>query len=182
MISAPSGAGKTSIVHYLMENIHQLSFSISCTSRKKRDNEIDGRDYYFLSPDEFQKKIESKEFIEWEEVYPNQFYGTLNSEIDRIFDQERIAIFDIDVDGGINIKNKYRQDCLSIFITPPSLLILEQRLRQRGSESEKDLSDRIEKSQQEMKKKHQFDKVILNDDLKDACTKAFDLIIGFINN
>ena len=181
VISAPSGAGKTSIVHYLMKNINQLSFSISCTSRKKRHNEIDGRDYYFLSSGDFKKKIDSNEFIEWEEVYPDQFYGTLCSEVDRIFDQQKTAIFDVDVDGGINIKNKYHEKCLSIFVMPPSISILEQRLRKRGSESDKDLYNRIEKAKQEMKKQTEFDRVILNENLNDACREACVLIKEFMN-
>ena len=180
VISAPSGAGKTSIVHFLLEQIETLSFSVSACSRARRENEIDGIDYHFLGMEEFQKKIKKGDFLEWEEVYKNQYYGTLKSEVERIWMEGKIVIFDLDVIGGINIKNQYPSKCLSIFIMPPSLTVLEERLQKRGSESANSLRKRIIKAEQEIAKSEEFDKVILNDDLSIACMHTMKAIQKFI--
>ena len=180
VISAPSGAGKTSIVHFLLEQIETLSFSVSACSRARRENEIDGIDYHFLGMEEFQKKIKKGDFLEWEEVYKNQYYGTLKSEVERIWMEGKIVIFDLDVIGGINIKNQYPSKCLSIFIMPPSLTVLEERLQKRGSESADSLRKRITKAEREIAKSEEFDKVILNDDFSIACMHTMKAIQKFI--
>ena len=177
VISAPSGAGKTTIVHYLLNNIKQLSFSVSACSREKRAKEIDGVDYHFLGIDGFKKN----NFLEWEEVYENQFYGTLKSEVCRVWNEGKIVIFDVDVVGGMKIKEKYPNECLSIFIMPPSINALRQRLVGRGSESDKTVETRLNKASEEITKKQFFDKVILNDDLESACLEAREIINKFIN-
>jgi guanylate kinase len=182
VISAPSGAGKTSIVHHLLDKMPELEFSISACSRKKRENEIDRKDYYFLKVQEFKNKIKENAFLEWEEVYQNQFYGTLKLEIDRIWKQEKTAIVDVDVIGGVNIKNYYLDQCLSIFIMPPSLETLKNRLIKRASESEKNLQIRLDKAEEEISKKQQFDSIILNDDFELACLEIQALIVKFISN
>ena len=143
VISAPSGAGKTSIVHYLLKNIPELDFSVSACSREKRENETDGEDYYFLGVEGFKNKISENAFLEWEQVYKNQYYGTLSSEIERIWKQEKTVIFDVDVEGGLNIKKQYPIDCLAIFIMPPSVEVLAERLIDRGSESSESLEKGI---------------------------------------
>ena len=181
VISAPSGAGKTSIVHYLLKELPNLCFSISATSRVKRDNEFDGKDYHFLGVEQFKQKIKEDAFLEWEEVYDNQYYGTLKSEIDRIWDIEKTVIFDVDVAGGINIKKQYPSECLSIFIMPPSIEVLKERLKNRGSESEESLAKRLSKAEEEISQNQKFDMVILNDDLQIACTETKEVIINFIH-
>ena len=182
VISAPSGAGKTSIVHYLMKKIPQLSFSISACSREKRNKESDGIDYHFLGAEGFKKKIKEDAFLEWEEVYKNQFYGTLKSELEVISKEGTVLIFDVDVTGGLNIKMKYPKECLAIFIMPPSVEKLRERLSSRGSESEESLKIRMDKAEREISKNNEFDKVILNDNFNIACEEAKDLIINFINS
>ncbi len=182
VISAPSGAGKTSIVHYLLKNMPNLSFSVSACSRKKRENEIEGKDYFFLAIDEFKDRIKKGDFLEWEEVYKDQFYGTLNSELERISNQGKALIFDVDVEGGLNIKKKYPQECLAIFIMPPSISALEKRLRDRGSESDESLQIRISIAEQEILRSNEFDIVILNDDFNIACEEAREVITKFINS
>ena len=181
VISAPSGAGKTSIVHYLLKELPNLCFSISATSRVKRDNEFDGKDYHFLGVEQFKQKIKEDAFLEWEEVYDNQYYGTLKSEIDRIWNIEKTVIFDVDVAGGINIKKQYPSECLSIFIMPPSIEVLKERLKNRGSESEESLAKRLSKAEEEITQNQKFDMVILNDDLQIACTETKEVIINFIH-
>ena len=145
VISAPSGAGKTSIVHYLLSNMPELSFSVSVCSREKRTKEIDGKDYRFLGVDGFKKKIEENAFLEWEEVYENQYYGTLKSEVKRFWSKGKSVIFDVDVIGGLNIKKQYPKECLSIFIMPPSVDVLRERISNRGSESEEMIEKRLNK-------------------------------------
>ena len=181
VISAPSGAGKTSIVHYLLKELPNLCFSISATSRVKRDNEFDGKDYHFLGVEQFKQKIKEDAFLEWEEVYDNQYYGTLKSEIDRIWNIEKTVIFDVDVAGGINIKKQYPSECLSIFIMPPSIKVLKDRLDNRGSESDESLTKRLAKAEEEISQNQEFDMVILNDDLKTACAEIKEVIINFIH-
>ena len=182
VISAASGSGKTSIVNYLLKNIPELSFSISACSREKRKNEINGKDYYFLEVDEFKNKIKENAFLEWEEVYKNHFYGTLKSELNRIFNQDKAAIFDVDVAGGLNIKKKYFNESLAIFIMPPSIDVLRERLRNRGSESEESLKIRIGNAKKEISRNKEFDVVILNDDFKIACQEIKEVVINFINS
>ena len=182
VISAPSGAGKTSIVHYLLKSIPELSFSVSACSREKRANEINGKDYYFLEVEVFKNKIKSGDFLEWEEVYKDQFYGTLRSEIERISSAGKVAVFDVDVVGGLNIKKEYGQDCLSIFIMPPSIKILKERLCSRGSESKESLQVRLSNAEKELSRNKEFDKVILNDDFDIACDEANQAVEKFINS
>ena len=182
VISAPSGAGKTSIVHHLLKNMLELSFSVSACSREKRDNETHGKDYYFLGVEGFQNKIKEDAFLEWEEVYENQYYGTLKSEIERIWSEGKTVIFDVDVIGGLNIKKQYPKECLSLFIMPPSVDVLRQRLSGRGSESEVKLEMRLAKAEQEISKNQEFDKVILNDDFGIACEETMEIITDFINS
>ena len=180
VISAPSGAGKTSIVHFLLRKIKALSFSISACSRVKRENEKDGKDYHFLGVEGFKSKILEDAFLEWEEVYENQYYGTLKSELERIWSAGKTVIFDVDVVGGLNIKKQYPAECLSIFIMSPSLAVLEARLQERGSESADSLQKRIEKAKGEIARSGEFDKVILNNDFAMACKEVKHLIQTFI--
>ena len=182
VISAPSGAGKTSIVHYLLKKIPKLSFSISACSRGKRENETDGKDYYFLGVDGFKNKIKEDAFLEWEEVYKNQFYGTLKSELERISNEDKAIIFNVDVVGGLNIKKQYHKECLAIFIMPPSLAVLKERLSGRGSESEESLQIRMGIVEQEISRNNEFDIVILNDDFNIACEETKEVIINFISS
>lgn len=181
IFSAPSGSGKTTIVRHLLKTIPGLEFSISATSRKIRANEADGRDYYFLSPEEFRKKIENKEFIEWEEVYPDQFYGTLKKEVDRIRNLNHHVVFDVDVIGGLNIKKQFGSDALSVFIHTPSMEELEKRLRGRSTEDEASLKKRLEKVRQELSYATQFDTVLVNDKLEVALMEAEKIVIKFIS-
>jgi guanylate kinase len=180
VISAPSGAGKTSIVHFLLSQIDSLSFSVSACSRLRRENETDGIDYHFLAAEQFQKEIKENAFLEWEEVYENQYYGTLKSEVEKIWQKGKTVIFDVDVEGGINIKKQYPTECLSIFIMPPSLAVLEERLQSRGSESAESLQKRVIKAKGEIAKSEEFDKIILNDDFEVACMETMEVIQTFI--
>jgi guanylate kinase len=182
VISAPSGAGKTSIVHQLLKFIPELSFSVSASSRERRGNEVDGKDYYFLGVEGFQKKIKEDAFLEWEQVYENQYYGTLKSEIKRIWSEGKIVIFDVDVLGGLNIKKQYPKECLSIFIMPPSIEVLAERLIGRGSESDESVKKRLDKAEEETSKRGQFDTIILNDDFEIACRQTKEIITNFINS
>ena len=182
VISAPSGAGKTSIVHHLLEQMPALSFSVSACSREKRDNETEGEDYYFLGVEGFKNKIEEDAFLEWEQVYENQYYGTLKSEVESIWEAGKTVIFDVDVVGGLNIKNQYPENCLSIFIMPPSIEVLRERLAGRGSESEESLQKRITKAAAEIARNQEFDKVVLNDDFQLACEEVKQLITKFISS
>ena len=180
VISAPSGAGKTSIIHQLLKNITELSFSVSASSREKRDNEVHAKDYYFLGIEGFQQKIKEDAFLEWQKVYENQYYGTLKSEVERIWSEGKTVIFDIDVVGGLNIKKQYPKQCLSIFIMPPSLEVLAERLIGRGSESDASVKKRLDKAEEEISRNKQFDTVILNDDFEIACEQAQKVITNFI--
>ena len=182
VISAPSGAGKTSIVHYLLKNMPELAFSVSACSREKRENETHGEDYYFLGVEGFKNKIAENAFLEWEQVYPNQYYGTLTSEIERIWSEGNSVIFDVDVVGGLNIKKQYPTECLSIFIMPPSLEVLQERLIARGSESDKSLKKRLDKAEEEIAKNQEFDSIILNDDFEIACEQTKEVITNFIKS
>jgi len=172
IFTAPSGAGKTTIVRHLLSKYDDAAFSVSATTRVKRDHEVDGRDYYFLSKEDFREKIKQGEFIEWEEVYEGQYYGTLKSEVTRLWDQGKHIVFDIEVKGATNIKELYDNKCLAIFIKPPSLDILIQRLKDRKTESESSLRKRIKRVKQEMTYQNSFDKVIINDLLEVTLKEA----------
>ena len=180
--SAPSGSGKTTIVKYLLQKNLNLEFSISASSREPRKNEIHGRDYYFLSVDEFKDGIEKKEFIEWEEVYKEHFYGTLKTELERIWNAGKHIVFDVDVVGGINLKEIFGTEALSIFIQPPSMKILEQRLRDRSTDPEEKIRDRITKASSEMEYAGRFDVIIVNDILDDAQAEAEKIVSDFLSS
>ncbi len=180
IFSAPSGSGKTTLVHHLLSKPDlKLAFSVSATSRAKRPNETDGKDYYFLSADEFRQRISQNEFIEWEEVYEDQFYGTLRSEIDRIHAEGKTVVFDVDVVGGVNLKKKFGDQALSVFVKPPSIEELENRLRNRSTESEESLKKRVGKAAEEMEFANQFDVILVNDELELAKEKAEALVREF---
>lgn len=181
IFSAPSGSGKTTLVHHLLSKPElKLAFSVSATSRDKRPNEEYGKDYYFLTPDEFRSRIKKSDFLEWEEVYKDQFYGTLRSEIDRIHSEGKTVLFDVDVVGGVNIKKQFGDDALAVFVQPPSIEELERRLRSRSTESEESLAKRVGKAAEELEFSNQFDVVLVNDDLAVAKKEAEKLVADFI--
>jgi len=182
IFSAPSGAGKTTLVKHLLQSGLNLEFSISATSRQKRPEETDGQDYYFMSASAFRKKIELGEFLEWEEVYKDHFYGTLHSEVERIWSNGKHVIFDVDVVGGLNVKKQYRDLALAVFVMPPSPEHLEQRLRIRSTESEGNLKKRLDKAHHELSFADHFDEVLINDDLKKAKNEAVTLAKEFIGH
>ena len=180
IFSAPSGSGKTTLVHHLLSKPEmKLAFSVSATSREKRPNEIHGKDYYFLPADEFKSRISKDDFLEWEEVYTDQFYGTLKSEIDRIHSEGKHVMFDVDVVGGLNIKKQFGDDALAVFVKPPSIKELENRLRSRSTESDESLQKRVGKAAEEMEYANQFDVVLVNDDLETAKAEAEKLVSDF---
>jgi len=180
IITAPSGAGKTSITHYLLQTIPQLSFSVSAATRQPREFEKDKVDYYFISLPEFQQKIQHNESVEWEMVYEGKYYGTLKSELERIWKIKKIPLLDIDIKGAIHVQQQYPQNCLTIFIEPPSVDELKKRLLSRGTETEESLRARISKASYEISFKHSFDKVIVNDELERACREAEESVNEFI--
>jgi len=180
IFSAPSGAGKTTVVRHLLGSRADLAFSVSATTRGPRPGEVDKKDYYFLSVEGFEKHIAADEFVEWEQVYDGLFYGTLKTEVERLWADNKVVLFDVDVAGGINLKKIYGEKALSIFIKPPSLDILENRLRARATESEEKLTERITKARLEMNFEHDFDEVLLNDKLEDTLKKASELCSDFI--
>jgi len=183
VFSAPSGSGKTTIVkHLLQQKELNLEFSISATSRQKRGDEIDAKDYYFLSAKEFKTKIKSEEFLEWEEVYRDNFYGTLKTEVERIWALGKHVIFDIDVSGGLRIKRKFPNETLAIFVKPPSIDELKIRLKKRKTESESRINMRIAKASAELATAPLFDVIVENDDLEKALDQAKNLVSEFINN
>nr|NQU92164.1 guanylate kinase [Bacteroidota bacterium] len=182
IISAPSGSGKTTIVKEILASDLKLKFSISACSREPRQIEKNGRDYYFMTPAEFQIKIKNDEFVEWEEVYPGNYYGTLKSEVQRIWNEGCHAIFDVDVQGGVSIKTLFPNNSLSIFIQPPSVAELEQRLRNRSTESEESLKKRVEKAVYELSFSPKFDLLVVNDKLEDAVKTTYQAIKEFLNS
>ncbi len=181
IFSAPSGAGKTTIVHHLMKiPSFKLAFSVSATSRARRHNEVDGKDYHFLTPDDFLHRAQRGEFLEWEEVYKDQYYGTLKSEIDNIWKAGKNVIFDVDVQGGLNLKKIFGDNALSIFVQPPSIEILNFRLRNRSTESAEKIAMRIQKAASEMKYAPKFDVQLMNDDLHVALSEAERMVGDFL--
>ena len=182
IFSAPSGAGKTTIVKRLLaQHPDKISFSISASTREARVGEVNGKDYYFISKEEFLHRIAKKEFIEFEEVYSGTFYGTLRTEIDRIWGLGKHVIFDIDVEGGLHLKRKFGARALAVFVQPPSLDALAQRLRGRGTDSEEKLKERIEKAEKELGYADRFDIILQNDELEKACAEAEQLLLDFLN-
>jgi guanylate kinase len=183
LFTAPSGAGKTTIVKHLLYTNPQLEFSISaCTRDKRGRSEVNGKDYYFITPEEFRQKIEQDAFVEWEEVYEGAFYGTLKSEIERIWSHGKTAILDVDVKGGLKIKEFYKDQALAIFVKPPSLEVLGQRLQARQTDSASSISSRIFKAKFEMSFEDKFDAIIVNENLEDAFRQAETLVNEFITN
>jgi len=180
IFSAPSGAGKTTIVKHLLQQNLGLEFSISATSRGMRHTETDGKDYYFLSSDEFRKKIENNEFLEWEEVYAGTYYGTLKSEVERIRNNGKHVIFDVDVIGGCNIKKYYGDEALAIFVQPPSVEELQNRLVCRSTDAPEVIEKRVAKAEYELTFANKFDVIVVNDELDKACMKAEQLVLEFI--
>lgn len=180
IFSAPSGAGKTTIVHSLLEKNLGLEFSVSACSRDPRPIEVDGEDYYFLGIDGFKEKIKSDSFIEWEEVYSNSFYGTLRSEIERIWALGKTVIFDVDVIGGLSLKKLFLDDAFAVFVKPPSYEALEQRLRGRKTESEDKIAQRMEKAHKELSFSTEFDVILVNDNLDQAISDAEKMVREFI--
>lgn len=182
LFSAPSGSGKTTIIKQLLSHFDCFEFSISATSRRPRAGEKDGVDYYFLSEEEFKKRAAAGQFLEWEEVYQGTCYGTLKSEIDRIWDNGHVIIFDVDVNGGKNIKKYFGNDALALFVMPPSVEVLEQRLRSRGTETEEAIIKRLGRSATELKESVHFDRTIINDDLNTAVEETRKVVEQYLNN
>jgi guanylate kinase len=180
IFSAPSGAGKTTIVRQLLDKNLNLEFSVSATSRAPRPNELHGRDYYFLTLDEFKTRVAKGEFLEWEEVYPGICYGTLKSEVDRICDVGNNVIFDVDVVGGLNIKKQFGERALAIFVQPPSVNELHIRLKARSTETEEKIAMRIAKAEHELSYASQFDAIVVNENLAEAVNEAEKLVRNFI--
>ena len=183
VFSAPSGSGKTTIVRYLLKQKElNLEFSISATSREKRGKEVDGKDYYFLSFEDFKKRIKNDEFLEWEEVYRDNFYGTLKSEVERIWAMGKHVIFDIDVSGGLRIKRKYPEQTLAVFVKPPSIDELKIRLKKRKTESSDKINMRIAKASAELATAPLFDAIVVNEDLEKALAESYTLVSNFLEN
>jgi guanylate kinase len=180
LFCGPSGSGKTTIVHYLMEKFPAMRFSISATTRPARPNEVHGKDYYFLTPDEFRERIANDEFLEWEEVYADRFYGTLKSEVERILNDDHIALFDVDVEGGLQIRKHFGRQLLDVFVMPPSVDDLHKRLVARATESEDSLFKRLSKAEKEMQYAFRFNHVIVNTILEDAKREAVTLVEQFL--
>jgi guanylate kinase len=182
IFSAPSGAGKTTIVKHLLNAGLNLEFSISAASRKIRSNEVDGKDYYFLTVDEFKNRINANAFLEWEEVYADHFYGTFKSEVERIRNKGNHVIFDVDVIGGLNLKKYFGEEALAVFVVPPHIEELEKRLRGRSTENEVTLKKRLEKAEHELSFADEFDFQLINDNLERAKEQAVQLVKEFIGS
>lgn len=181
IFTAPSGAGKTTIVHHLLNKFpDKLSFSVSAATRSPRANEKSGVDYYFMSVEEFKEKIKQNEFVEWEMVYEGKYYGTLRSDLERIWNSGKTPVLDIDVKGAIHVQQQFPDITLSVFIEPPSVEVLRERLRSRGTETEESLQTRVNKATYEISFKHEFTECIVNDDLQKACRKAEELLRSFL--
>jgi len=180
IFSAPSGSGKTTLVNWLLRQGLNLHFSISATSRPPRSTETDGKDYYFLSAEDFRKKISENAFLEWEEVYADKFYGTLKSEVTRILSEGRNVLFDVDVKGGINIKKHYGEQALSVFVQPPSIEVLRQRLEFRGTDNAEVIRERLEKAAYELTFAPQFDSLVINNDLETAKQECLKKVQAFL--
>lgn len=180
IFTAPSGAGKTTIVRHLLAKYDELDFSVSATTRPMRPHEVDGKDYYFLTAEQFRAKIANQEFVEWEEVYDNQYYGTLRSEVTRLWDEGKHILFDIEVKGATNIKEMYGDKCLAIFVKPPSLDVLVERLKNRKTESDESLRKRITRVKQEMTFENNFDRILVNDLLEVALKEAEFTVEQFV--
>ena len=181
IITAPSGAGKTSITKFLMEQFPVLAFSVSAATRQPRGTEKDGEDYYFISSETFKQKIQNNEFLEWDMVYEGKYYGTLKSEIDRIWSQGKVPVLDIDVKGAIHVQQQFNEGTLSLFIEPPSVAELKNRLQGRGTETEESLTARVNKASYELSLKGHFDKIVINEDLQKACTEASKIVEAFLS-
>ncbi len=181
IITAPSGAGKTSITKHLMQHFPQLAFSVSAATRQARGIEKDGVDYHFISTDDFKQKIQHNEFIEWEMVYEGKYYGTLKSELEKIWQQNKIPVLDIDVKGAIHVQQQFPQTSLSLFIDPPSVSELKKRLQSRGTETAESIAARVNKASYELSFKDHFNKLVVNDNLQKACIEAEMIVFGFIN-
>lgn len=181
IITAPSGAGKTSITRHLLNKYDQLAFSISAATRSPRGKEQHGSDYYFISTEEFQQKIKRNEFVEWEMVYEGKYYGTLRNELERIWQLGKVPMLDVDVKGAIHVQQQFPTTSLSIFIEPPTVDELKNRLLSRGTETDESISTRVSKAAYELSFKHSFDHVIVNDNLEKACADAENVIIHFLN-
>lgn len=182
IVSAPSGSGKTTIVNHLVKQDLNLAFSVSATNRQPRKGEVDKINYLFLTEREFKKRINNNEFLEWEEVYKGIYYGTLKSEVDKIRESGKNIIFDVDVIGGLNIKKLYGKEALAIFVKPPSINVLKERLEKRSTESSDKIEMRLKKAEQELLFAEKFDAVIINDDLQIALQEAESLISSFISD
>ena len=180
LFCGPSGSGKTTIVHYLLKKFPELTFSVSATTREKRADEIEGKDYSFLTVDEFKRKMHRHEFLEWEEVYKSRFYGTLKAEVKRIMEEGKIVLFDVDVEGGINIRSHYPKQILDVFVMPPTVDDLHKRLIGRASESEDSLAKRVAKAEKELEYAHRFNNVLVNDNLDVALNEAEVLVDSFL--
>ncbi len=180
IITAPSGAGKTSITRHLMKTFPKLAFSVSAATRAPRGNEQNGVDYHFMSTEDFKEKIQHDEFIEWEMVYEGKYYGTLKAELEKIWRNEKVPVLDVDIKGAIHVQQQYPDSTLSLFIQPPSVAELEKRLHGRGTESPESLAARINKAAYELSFKDQFNKLIINDELRRACAEAETIVADFI--
>ena len=181
IFSAPSGAGKTTIVKHLLQLDLGLEFSISACSRPPRAQEVDGQDYYFMSVEEFRKHIKQDEFLEWEEVYRDHYYGTLKTELDRIWNRQNHVVFDVDVVGGLNLKRYFGRKALAVFVQPPSMQELEKRLRDRSTDADDKILDRMEKAGDEMKSSKQFDVILVNDNLEETLLRGEDIVRDFLD-
>lgn len=182
IFSAPSGSGKTTLVKHCLQHFPELEFSISCTTRNPRGTEKDGVDYHFISPEKFRQKIWEEAFVEFEEVYEDKYYGTLKSEVNRIWNDGKTVIFDVDVKGGIALKKYFGEQALSIFIMPPSIQELERRLIARATEDADTIQTRVEKAEQEMTFQNEFDKILVNTDLETAKAEIEKLVSEFLNS
>jgi guanylate kinase len=182
LITAPSGSGKTSVVNHLMTKFPQLAFSVSATTRQPRNNEKNGVHYYFIDEPQFREKIHNKEFLEWEMVYEGKYYGTLKSDIERIWNENKVPVLDIDVQGAIHVQQQYPVNTIAIFIQAPSVEELKRRLKFRGSETDESLQARVNKSTYEMTFKNHFENIIINENFETACKEADKIISNFLKN